>query len=289
MGYLHIENLYNYVVPLMFKRVYALEKIHGSSAHILYESSSSKLKFHCGGIEYDRFINIFDHDVLYQRIQKLGHNCVYIYGECYGGKMQRMSNTYGKELKFIAFDVKINEYWLNVPNAYDVVNRIGLEFVNYEEVDATVESLDNVKNRPSVQAIRNGCGNNKKREGIVIRPLYEFFDNNGKRVIAKHKNEEFIETNTKREVDPEKLKVLEDANEIANEWVTNNRLNHVLDKLPLNIDMRSVKLVINAMVEDIIREAKNEIVDSGPARKAICNKTAKMFKKYLNDNLLNCE
>ena len=34
MGYLHIENLYKNQTVLMFKELYALEKLHGTSAHI---------------------------------------------------------------------------------------------------------------------------------------------------------------------------------------------------------------------------------------------------------------
>lgn len=34
MGYMHIDNLYKDARVLSFKHVYALEKIHGTSAHI---------------------------------------------------------------------------------------------------------------------------------------------------------------------------------------------------------------------------------------------------------------
>ena len=41
MGYLHIENLYRPIAQsiLLFREVYALEKIHGTSAHVGWHST----------------------------------------------------------------------------------------------------------------------------------------------------------------------------------------------------------------------------------------------------------
>ena len=36
MGYAHIENLYKNQTILLFRRCWALEKVHGTSAHITY-------------------------------------------------------------------------------------------------------------------------------------------------------------------------------------------------------------------------------------------------------------
>ena len=36
MGYMHIDNLYKNQDVLMFREAYALEKIHGTSAHVAY-------------------------------------------------------------------------------------------------------------------------------------------------------------------------------------------------------------------------------------------------------------
>jgi hypothetical protein len=118
-----------------------------------------------------------------------------------------------------------------------------------------------------------------------LKPLNEFTLNNGKRVISKHKRDEFKETKTPREVSPEEFKVLEDAKAIAEEWVTEMRLHHVLDKLPKGINVESTKLVIDAMVEDVYREAKGEIVESKEVTRCIGGKTAIMFKKKLQNEM----
>ena len=107
---------------------------------------------------------------------------------------------------------------------------------------------------------------NHPREGIVIRPPFEVRKNNGERIIAKHKGQAFAERTTPQAVlDPGRLKVLADAEAIANEWVTEQRLSHVLQHIVAEPDptvsvigMEQMGDVIKAMIEDVEREAKGE-------------------------------
>jgi hypothetical protein len=286
MGYLHIDNLYKDQTILIFKECYALEKIHGTSAHISWDATSKQIKFFSGGESYDRFVSLFDIDFLREKLNEtfVTSNAI-IYGEAYGGKQQGMSNTYGKELRFIGFEVKVGDLWLNVPNAEGVCKKLNIEFVDYVKVSTNLEALNAERDKPSTQAKRNGITEDKIREGVVLKPLVEFTTNNGGRVIAKHKRDEFKETKTPREVSPEEFKIMEDAKSIAEEWVTEMRLKHVLDKLPHGINVESTKLVINAMVEDVYREAKGEIIESKEVTKCIGSKAAMMFKTKLQNEL----
>jgi len=282
MGYLHIDNLYKNQTILIFKECYALEKIHGTSAHISWNSKEQKVQFFSGSENHEIFISLFDVDGLRKMFAEIfvTSNAI-IYGEAYGGKQQGMRETYGTDLKFIGFDVKVDQMWLNVPNAESVCKSLNIEFVDYVKVSTDLISLNAERDKHSIQAIRNGCGEGKKREGIILKALIELTKNNGDRVIAKHKRDEFNETKTPREVSQEEFKVIEDAKSIAEEWVTEMRLKHVLDKFPQDINTESTKLVIDAMVEDIYREAKWEIVESKEVKKCISNKTANMFNKKL--------
>lgn len=280
MGYLSIKNLYKDTDILLFKECYALEKIHGTSAHIRWNKLEG-LGFFSGGESYERFVKLFNKEKLEQELNKLCLESIFIYGEFYGGKCQGMSETYGKEMKFVVFDVKIDDNWLNVPNAEEITKKLGLEFVSYSKISTNLEEIDKERDKPSVQAIRNSCGENKLREGIVLRPLIELTKNNGDRIIVKHKGEKFSETKTKREVNPDKLKVLENANEIANEWVTEMRLNHVLDRLGNPTEIEKTGEVIKTMIEDVTREAKDEIVESKEVSHAIGKRTAELYKKRI--------
>ena len=188
-------------------------------------------------------------------------------------------------LRFVSFEVKIDEFWLAVPQAADVVEKLGLEFVHYKKVPTDLDALDAERDAPSEQARRNGVVGDVPREGIVLRPLIELVGNDGYRIVCKHKRDEERETATPRKVvDPAQLAVLTRATEIADEWVTPTRLAHVLGKLEMGgvaATFERMREVIDAMVEDVVREAKGEIVDSKEARTAIGRKTAQVFKLRL--------
>lgn len=313
MGYLHINNLYKEQDILIFKEAYAMEKIHGTSAHITW-SQEHGLKFFSGGTKHETFVKLFDQEKLTAAFTSMGifDRSITIFGESYGGKEQGMSHTYGTTAKFIAFDVQIGECWLDVPKAEKVASDFGLEFVHYVRVPTDLSILDAWRDAPSVQAIRNGVSelvpfteyvdgkdhvksdvlggvviNPKKREGIILRPIIELTKNNGSRVIVKHKGDEFKETATPRKVvDLDKQKVLEDAQAIADEWVTLHRMEHVLQKLP-DHSIEKMREIIAAMVEDVNREAAGEIVPSETVNKAIGKKTAVVYKEYLKKDLYN--
>lgn len=285
MGYLHIDNLYKAQEILAFKTCFALEKIHGTSAHIGWRGG--RLHFFSGGESHVRFAAVFDASALMERFGSrfTVDDTVTIYGEAYGGKCQQMSKTYGLTLRFVAFDVQVGDAWLAVPQAAECVAFLGLEFVDFAEVPTDLAALDAERDKPSTQACRNGIDAPKIREGVVLRPPFEVTLNNGRRVIAKHKREEFAERGRpKVELDPCRREMLRDAEAIALEWVTPMRLEHVIDavlsaRADKVIDMRDTPVVIATMVEDVRREAAGEILDSQPARKAIGQRTVALFKQ----------
>jgi len=283
MGYAKISNLYKDQRILMFSECFALEKIHGTSAHIRWKNE--RVELFAGGAKHETFAALFDRDLLEERFRELGHDNVTIYGEAYGGKMQGMSDTYGPELKFVAFEVKVGSSWLNVPDAEDVTMKMGLNFVHYERIKAALGEIDAQRDADSFQAYRNGMGWGKKREGIVLRPIEEMTDKRGERVLAKHKRDDFRETKTPRQiVDPSKLEMLRDAEKVADEWVTDMRLRHVLDQVE-DPGMEKMGEIIGRMVQDVKIEGEGEIEWSKPVQTAIGRKTAKLTKIHFNNRL----
>jgi hypothetical protein len=105
MGYANIQNLYRAQEILLFKRCFAMEKIHGTSAHLSW--NNGKLGFFSGGEKHEKFVALFDQENLIKVFtNSFGTDMkVMVYGEAYGGKQQGMSKTYGPNLKFIVFDV----------------------------------------------------------------------------------------------------------------------------------------------------------------------------------------
>lgn len=280
MSYMHINNLYKSKEILLFKECYAMEKIHGTSAYVGWKEN--KVHFFSGGSDHLQFIQLFDQDELTKRFTELGYKEVVVYGEAYGGKLQKMSETYGNKLQFVAFEVKINDNWLSVPKAENVAQKLGFDFVFWKLIPTTLEALDVERDSDSVQAVKNGMGEGKKREGIVLRPVIEVTINNGERIIAKYKRDDFQETKTPRVVKDVDFQLLTDAQAIADEWVTDMRLTHVLDKFPQPWDITMTGKIIDAMIEDVERESINEIVKSKVARSMIAKKTAIMYKNLLS-------
>lgn len=296
MSYLSIDNLYKPRVQklLEFKKLYALEKIHGTSAHVRW--GGDHVAFFSGGEPHTKFMALFDQEKLNALfMEKFGTlSIVVVYGEAYGGKQQGMSHTYGKELKFVAFDVKVNDSWLDVPSAHALANSLGFDFVDYELVDSNLDSLNFERDRPSAQADKCGINEPKLREGIVIRPPFECYLSGGQRLIAKHKGEAFSERAKPihKDVDPEspKAKELLEAEAVAEEWVTPMRLEHVIDHLiavreDKLIGMEDTKAVITEMVTDILKESEPPVVLTPKISKAIGTRTAKLLKLRLEKSL----
>ena len=184
-------------------------------------------------------------------------------------------------------EVCIGDKWLDVVKAEEYCFKFGIEFVPYEKIPSTIEAINYERDRDSIVAVRRGMGEGHKREGVVLRPPFEVRMNNDARIIAKHKRDDFRETKTPRnDVDPSKLKVLEEAEEIAEEWCVAMRLNHIINKMTVDgiePDMSKMGDIIKNMIDDIYIEAKGEIVESREVQKAIGTKTVALYKQHLRN------
>jgi len=292
MGYLHINNLSkDGRILQLFKRVYACEKVHGTSAHVRF--AGGKIYFFSGGEKHETFVNIFNAADLQKGFEWAfpePPTKVVVYGEAYGGKMQGMSGTYGTRARFIAFDMAINDRWLQVEHAKHLAESLGLEFVAFNLVECTQEALDHERDIPSrigvLNAQRDGVVDYvpKPAEGVVIRPTIELDYRPGDRIIAKHKRSDFSERKSKSDtnLNPDKALELATAEAVAEEFVTEMRLSHVVDHLKgdlgRELTFADIPEVIDAMMEDVLREGAGEVENTKPNRKAIGNATAKMLK-----------
>lgn len=300
MGYRKIPNLYRPEIADILEEpeLYAMEKIHGTSAHIKYNVDGT-LSFSAGGANHQQFVDLFDQPKLLQAFLELAEasqavrlpvpvKSWTVFGEAYGSRINAQTWRYGKQLRFVAFDVLLTsanneEYWFTVPAAHDFITELpGLEFVHYEVVSSKLADLDAARDKPSTQAKRNGIEGDQPTEGVVLRPLIEKPAANFDRMMAKHKRKE--ERETKTDFQPgDKVAVYEAAQAIAQEWVTEERLNHVIQKVCLDQapSVRHFQSIVNGMVDDVITEGGQMLVDTHEARKAIGAKAAKLFKARL--------
>jgi hypothetical protein len=281
-----------------------LEKVDGTSSRVIFtrsvteytdnlnKKSVGNFHYHGGGITGEQFKGLFNTAELEPKLAALPGDKITIFGESYGGKLQGKSAFYGPDIKFVAFDVKVDDRWLPVPDAESLVLSLGLEFVHYVKIPTKLSEIDFWRDATSEQAIRNGVttrdGQWIRREGVVLRTLDEVFDRRGNRIIAKHKRDEERETKTPRKVvDPAKAELIKDARRVAEEFVVAERLRHVLQKIPGEpiVDMTRTKEVINAMREDVLREGAGEFEPSDTVNAEIGKRTAQLLKQYLADKL----
>jgi hypothetical protein len=295
MGYMKICHLYKTKEIFKFKEICATEKIHGTSTWVYLKNDT--LHFHCGGETQKTFEPLFDKDFLLSELLTIakenGWQSIKVHGEAYGGKQQAMSKTYGNQLKFIAFDIRVDmdlstDKFLDILDAEVMSKRLGLEFVAYEIGPPTVEFLEEQMMKCSVQAIRNGCGDDKQREGLVLRPVKEGILSDGTRAICKHLNPNFRETTTERSLLGDKLKIYAENQEVADEWVTENRLNHVVSKFLHDkpddkkmIEKSDIGKLVTRVLEDIKIEAGNEIVWSEAVDKAVRGRSGALINNLM--------
>jgi len=301
MGYQSIKNLYRPEISreiLLLDEVYIMEKIHGTSAHIAYHNEAGFSMF-SGGIKPESFEIMIAKRFGLTKLQDAmkfelaaDRTEVIFYGEAYGGNCQKMSSVYGP-LNFIVFEVKLDGEWLEVPLASLWADIVGLPFVWYTKCEPHIEILNAMRDAPSMQASRNDMGKHIG-EGIVIRPTNEDIkDRFGNRIVAKHKTEKFCETKRVRQVDPLRAEKLKAAQAIAEEWVTMQRLTHVVDHLRAagcEPEIQATENVIGEMLKDVRIEAgvggeHPEIEWNRDVQKAISCLTSGLFHKWLGNQI----
>lgn len=99
-------------------------------------------------------------------------------------------------------------------------------------------------------------------EGVVIKPLSPFYDMRGNRAIFKNKNNKFAEkagqkknkVTQNKELSPEDKKQIE----LANDYVTINRLNNIESKLGELVEAKQIGSFIKAFMLDVIEDVKYE-------------------------------
>jgi len=283
MGYRHIGNLYSDQTILQFRECYATEKVHGTSAHVAWKDG--QIHLFPGGCKLSTFETCFDLPDLTERIRLMEKESMTVFGEQYGGKQQGMSQHYGPDPKFIAFEVRIGDYWLDVPSANAVADRLGLEFVPWAKIPCTLEDIDRERDRDSIVSIRRGMGPGHKREGVVLRPVTEWIHQSGNGTIrVKHKRDDLRETATPRKAGDDPLKGMEGW-PAAQEWVTAERMRHVCDhlmaKLGHDLTEKDTQFVIQDMIDDVIREGTGEVADNRATRRALGGAAVMAYRQFL--------
>lgn len=113
-----------------------------------------------------------------------GRNGV-IYGEGYGGKIQKGCDTYGPEQRFIAFDVMVDGVYWSERAFCGVCVVLGIDSAPLIDICSIDDMIEKCRN-----GIKSKFGD-FEAEGVVGRPPVELLDLLGNRIITKMKCKDF--------------------------------------------------------------------------------------------------
>ena len=116
--------------------------------------------------------------------QRLGAGMV-LYGEGYGGKIQKAGATYGPEQRFVLFDVKCGDLWLEREDVQDIGAALGIDVVPVVGSGTLHDMVD------LVEAGITSTWGDFQAEGVIARPTTELRNRRGERVITKLKCRDF--------------------------------------------------------------------------------------------------
>lgn len=110
---------------------------------------------------------------------------VCLYGEGYGAGIAKGGGNYSKELNFVLFDVKVEEWWLERKNIEDVASKLDIDIVPIVGT-GTLEEM--------VEMARGGFDSRWGKftaEGIIAKPMIGLVMRNGDRLMTKIKHKDF--------------------------------------------------------------------------------------------------
>jgi hypothetical protein len=118
---------------------------------------------------------------------------VVLFGEGYGGKIQKAAAMYGPDPRFIVFDIWVPDegnahggFWLQPDDVFGICNGLGLDMVPYVGLMPLRHAINRVRNRDFESA-----WGKFPPEGLVGTPACQLFDRFGHRVIVKVKDRDF--------------------------------------------------------------------------------------------------
>jgi len=112
---------------------------------------------------------------------------VIIYGEAYGGKI-REGGRYSEDVRFIAFDIKVADWYLTRSVARDICEKMGLQFVPYKG-KMTLKEAEEMVMEGFVSEVSED--RTLLAEGLVLTPCCELRNRKGDRIIVKIKHKDY--------------------------------------------------------------------------------------------------
>ena len=119
--------------------------------------------------------------------EKFGDDPVTIYGEGFGGSIQKGGATYGPEQRFVAFDIRVGDWWLRRKDFNELTRSLAIPVVPEIGVMTLTEAAELAS-----RGFDSAYGP-FPAEGVIARPETELRARNGERIIVKIKTRDFVQ------------------------------------------------------------------------------------------------
>lgn len=307
--YPHINNIEDMPTIFNLPEVIVTEKVHGSSMRIgivdgVLRIGGRKLEFtdlRPETKEGQGFISwVLDTGLDKRMLDAFGGCSVILYGEWHGsGTPQKGWPQIQKGIRYVqgndfrVFDVRLNGKYIphdDLPSTAEKVELKTMPVLYRGKPDnAVFDSLIDTMSRVGEE---NGIVDSENTiEGIVIRPPEMLWNEDKTPLMAKFKIGKWAErASAKRhpKIPKKKHVVLPGAEAFAKEFVTDTRLEHVLDEIRetgMTIEMKVMGEVMKRMGQDIKREGVQALIAAGLEWKdvsiSVTKLTKTIFMRYL--------
>lgn len=164
------------------------EKVDGTNVRVLWDGEG----FRFGGRTDNAQMPVSIIDELHRTFNKYTFakeleegTQVMIYGEGYGGNIQKRGPQYSTSIEFVVFDILIGQFWLEPQSVRGMCARLQLNFAPPAFRGSLRYAIDRVKG--GIESAWGGF----EAEGVVGIPRIGLKARNGKRIITKIKAKDF--------------------------------------------------------------------------------------------------
>ncbi len=290
--YPHLESIYKHAEILDEKEVVVTEKIHGTNGRIGYVEGkivvgSRNHMLSAGNDNAGFFEWVYRLGIPQKLENKLSpsqkEKGVIFCGEFFGSNIQK-EIKYQDTKDFLTFGIRIAQDFIPFEQLQGCCDGLGIGVVPLiYRGKPDRQLLIDLRSGPSL------INPKEPREGIVITPAEPKRDRKDNWMIYKLKSPEFEERASLRHSKPnlDNSKYLT-ARAFANEYVTEQRLNHVIDHLKEDgieaTTIKEIRLVLEEMARDVRREGEAQIpegVSWDLISKEITRQTATMYRNKI--------
>lgn len=162
------------------------EKVDGTNVRVIWDGHQVEFRGRTDRAIFpshllDKLQQLFPEEMLEQQFED---KQVVLYGEGFGPKIQKGGGLYGDEVDFCLFDVRVGQVWLRQDDVTEVAFEMGLTRAPRVAMWTPKVAVDKVR-----YWFIESAWPNVVPEGIIGRPLGEFLDRRGQRIIMKLKPE----------------------------------------------------------------------------------------------------